>query len=122
MRQETFDCLLFVVYSRIGKEQFDRLIALQHADVMAHSRLGMEEKLETLDMVNQCYKEVLNEKPSFSVKDLEINGDDVMTIMGIPAGKDVGYWLNDMLNKVMDGELNNNRDDLIQYLMNGRNG
>ena len=39
-----------------------------------------------------------------------------MTIMGILAGKDVGYWLNDMLNKVMDGELNNNRDDLIQYL------
>lgn len=106
--------------NRIGKEQFERLIDMQRADVMAHSQLSMEEKLETLDMIEQCYKEVLNEKPSFSVKDLEVNGDDVMTIMDIPAGKDVGYWLNDVLNKVLDGELNNNREDLIHYLQRKR--
>ena len=37
-------------------------------------------------------------------------------VMMLKEGKDVGYWLNEILKRVIDGELNNNRDDLIYWM------
>ena len=50
------------------------------------------------------------------MKDLVINGNDVKKTMMIKEGKDIGYWLNVILNKVIDGELNNTKEDLIYYM------
>lgn len=60
--------------------------------------------------------EVLQEDECFSLKDLAVNGNDVKKVMMLKEGKDVGYWLNKILKRVIDGELNNNRDDLIYWM------
>ena len=44
------------------------------------------------------------------------NGKDVMDTMLIKSGKDVGYWLNEILTRVIDGRLKNDREDLIYWM------
>lgn len=103
--------------NKIGVEQFKRLLVLRRADIMGQSELNRDERLQKLDAVKVCLEEVLKEKPAFSVKDLEIDGKDIMNLMRINEGKDVGYWLGKIMNLVIDGELNNERHDLIIFLM-----
>ena len=103
--------------NKIGVDQFKRLLVLRRADIMGQSELNRDERLQKLDDVKVCLEEVLKEKPAFSVKDLEIDGKDIMDLMRINEGKDVGYWLGKIMNLVIDGELNNERHDLIIFLM-----
>ena len=84
---------------------------------MGQSELNRDERLQKMDAVKVCLEEVLAEKPAFSIRDLEIDGKDVINLMHINEGKDVGYWLSEIMNLVIDGELNNERHDLIIFLM-----
>ena len=103
--------------NKIGVDQFKRLLTLRRADIMGQSKYYREERIQKLDAVKDCLEEVLKEKPAFSIKDLEIDGEDVMNLMRINEGKDVGYWLSRIMNLVIDGKLNNERHDLIIFLM-----
>ena len=104
--------------NKIGVNQFKRLLVLRRADIMGQSELNRYERLKKLDAVSKCLEEVLVEKPAFSIKDLEIDGKDVMNLMHVNEGKEVGYWLNQIMDLVINGELNNDRHDLIIFLMN----
>ena len=44
------------------------------------------------------------------------NGKDVMDTMLIESGKEVGYWLNEILTRVIDGRLKNDRENLIYWM------
>ena len=52
----------------------------------------------------------------FSLKDLAVNGNDVKKVMNQKEGKSVGYWLNEILKRIIDGELKNDRDELICWM------
>ena len=67
-------------------------------------------------LIEDIFEEILQERECFSLKDLAVNGNDVKKTMNLKEGKDVGYWLNEILKKVIDGELKNNRDDLIYWM------
>ena len=103
--------------NKIGVDQFKRLLVLRRADIMGQSELNRDERLQKLDAVKVCLEEVLKEKPAFSVKDLEIDGKDVMKYMLMDECPEVGYWLKHILNMVIDGRLQNNREDLIYYMI-----
>ena len=103
--------------NKIGVDQFKRLLVLRRADIMGQSELSRDERLQKLDAVKTCLEEVLKEKPAFSVKDLEIDGKDVMKCMLMDECPEVGYWLKHILKQVIDGHLQNNREDLIYYMI-----
>ena len=42
--------------------------------------------------------------------------------MKLKEGKDIGYWLNEILKRVIDGELKNNKDDLVYWMTGVRDG
>lgn len=108
--------------NKIGVDQFKRLLVLRRADIMGQSELSRDERLQKLDAVKTCLEEVLKEKPAFSVKDLEIDGKDVMKYMLMAECPEVGYWLKHILKQVIDGHLQNNRDDLIYYMIGVTDG
>ena len=108
--------------NKMGVDQFKRLLVLRRADIMGQSELNRDERLQKLDSVNKCLEEVLAEKPAFSVKDLEIDGKDVMKYMLMDECPEVGYWLKHILNMVIDGQLQNNREDLIYYMIGVTDG
>jgi len=56
-----------------------------------------------------------------SIQELEINGHDVMEILKIDEGTHLGEILNILLESVYKGEINNNRNELINKLKNLKN-
>ena len=108
--------------NKMGVDQFKRLLVLRRADIMGQSELKRNERLQKLDAVNECLEEVLSEKPAFSIRDLEIDGKDVMKYMLMDECPEVGYWLKHILKQVIDGHLQNNREDLIYYMIGVTDG
>ena len=54
----------------------------------------------------------------FDIKDLVVNGDDVIENCGIRESPDVGIILETVFNIVLDKPFLNNRDDLLHMVMN----
>lgn len=108
--------------NKIGVDQFKRLLVLRRADIMGQSELNRDERLQKLDAVKVCLEEVLAEKPAFSIRDLEIDGKDVMKYMLMDECPEVGCWLKHILKQVIDGHLQNNREDLIYYMIGVTDG
>ena len=102
--------------NKIGVEQFKRLLEVRKADIKSQNPAFSKERLNKVDNIEKLLEEVLQEKECFSLRDLAVNGKDVMKAFYLKEGKDIGCWLNEILNRVIDGELNNNRDDLIYWM------
>ena len=57
-------------------------------------------------------EEQLAEQPVFGIRDLAINGRDLLEL-GFPQGPELGRELNRLLEAVVDGELENTREALL---------
>lgn len=102
--------------NKIGEIQFRRLLEVRKADIKAQNPVYEEKRIEKVNNIEKLLEEVLQEKECFSLKDLAVNGNDVKKVMQLQEGKDIGYWLKEILNRVIDGKLNNNKDDLIEWM------
>lgn len=103
------------IMSQIGKDQIFDLIEIKRCDNSAQNRkyyLGDEFYKETLDLIN----EILTENECFSVKDLKINGNDLIAL-GY-AGKEIGEKLELCLDAVIDGKVKNYKENLIEFINN----
>lgn len=95
---------------------FFDLIKLKRADNsakgdLAKFRLGEAERLYEIG------QKVIKENQCFSLRQLDIKGDDLITL-GIPKGKKLGDTLNTLLDAVIDGKVENKKDKLIEYTKN----
>ena len=102
--------------NKIGEKQFRRLLKVRKADIKGQKPDYEKSRIEKVNNIEDIFEEILQERECFSLKDLAVNGNDVKKTMNLKEGKDVGYWLNEILKKVIDGELKNNRDDLIYWM------
>ncbi|MEG0546255.1 MAG: CCA tRNA nucleotidyltransferase [Oscillospiraceae bacterium] len=99
--------------SEIGISNYKALIKIKRADVSAkaepHSIDGklslMEEFLAEIQMNKECYL----------LKDLAINGDDVLNI-GINSGEEIREKLLFALNAVIEGKCKNEKSELLKIL------
>lgn len=67
-----------------------------------------------LDLFKKRLIEV--QKQPFSIKDLKINGNDVMKILKIKPGPKVGEILQKLFDEVAEGKIKNEREALISQL------
>lgn len=108
--------------NKIGEKQFRRLLEVRRADIKGQKPDYEKSRIEKVDNIEKILEEILAEKSCFSLKDLTVNGNDVKEVMKLKEGKDIGYWLNEILKRVIDGELENNRDDLVYWMTDVRDG
>lgn len=108
--------------NKIGEKQFRRLLEVRRADIKGQKTDYEKSRIEKVDNIEKILEEILAEKSCFSLKDLTVNGNDVKEVMKLKEGKDIGYWLNEILKRVIDGELENNRDDLVYWMTGVRDG
>lgn len=91
--------------NKIGEELFFKLLDLQYADCSAQTNLA-KTKLELLPQIKTMAQEILIEKEPFGIKDLAINGNDMLQL-GYKPNKELGNALSTILELVIDNpELN----------------
>lgn len=102
--------------NKIGEEQFVRLLNIRTADIQAHAKGTQASRIERCATLGVILDEIIQDNQCFKMKDLQICGHDVMSLLDIPEGKEVGVVLNKVLEKVITGELPNDRVALVRYL------
>ncbi len=99
---------------RVGLERLDDLFALRKADRLA---TGIrKERSISLEKLKERIEKILEQENAFSVKDLKVNGYDVMKIKNIPPSPLVGKILNYLLEKCLDDPSLNTRENLIKLI------
>ena len=99
----------------IGCELFEDLIVVMRADILAENNLCKEEKIRDINNIEKIYNEIIREKECFSLKDLDINGKELISI-GVKKGREVGIMLNYLLTNVMKNNNLNSKDNLIKIV------
>lgn len=97
---------------RVGKENFENLLAVKRADCLAQSMYHRQEKLDYIDAMEQEYRAILAADDCLSIKDLQINGKDLID-MGVPQGQKIGEILKAIFDEVVDDPSLNQRDYLL---------
>ena len=98
--------------NKLGEAQFKRLLDIRFCDIMAHNPYYAKERLWETFRAEEILNEVLAEEKCFSMKDLAINGKDIMNL-GVKEGPDVGKWLNYALDEVINDRLENDKEDIL---------
>lgn len=98
--------------SKLGKELFFSLIDVKRADNSAKQEFVLAE-LEQLSETEKTARRILEEESCLKLSQLAVNGNDIMAF-GV-SGKAVGELLSELLELVIDGELENDKDSLMDY-------
>ncbi len=99
--------------NKIGEKQFRRLLELKKADNKAQNLERSSNRIKELEEIELLIDEVIKESECFSLKDLAVNGKDLINI-GYKPGKELGNMLNELLQLVIDGECPNEKENLLQ--------
>lgn len=95
-------------------ELFNLLLELKASDRADHINLN-EKYPENLDEVRKIKQSILESQSAFSLSQLDIDGDDIMSL-GF-KGPDVGRILNRLLDAVIDEDIVNKKDNLINLVI-----
>ena len=105
--------------SRLGWETLDGLLRLQEAD-MGSKGTGNLSEMEQFVEIRQLLEELRGEDACLTLKDLKINGNDLMAL-GF-QGKAIGQCLQELLSLVLDEKLPNTREELLEYAKTQQKG
>ena len=101
--------------SAIGRERFPLLMEVNLADNLAKTEFAKETHLPALDAVREAYEEIVEADDCLTLKELELNGKDLMA-MGIAPGKEIGRILGVCLEWVLDEPERNKKELLTEYV------
>lgn len=99
--------------NRHGPDAVRELIELHRADTLGQSAL-CRPRLDELEKVRELVEELLREDACFSLKDLAINGRDMIALG--KQGPEIGQALRECLNAVLDEQVPNDHQALLQLL------
>jgi len=101
--------------NRLGPETFFQLLEVKRADSMGQAHEKVQDRLTELDTLRAKANEIVAQGQCFTLKDMAVNGRDVIAAGTVP-GPEVGRVLNKLLEKVLNGELPNEREVLLKLL------
>ena len=101
---------------KVGREYIEDLFELRLADWFGNGRnRGYPAYLNRL---RKRIRTEIEKADAFDVKDLAITGYDVMELLELPPGPDVGDALDYLLQQVLDDPSLNDRNTLVDILKN----
>lgn len=74
-----------------------------------------ENEHDELKKVEEIMNEIIKTNQCYSLKTLAISGQDLLNA-GVPKGKNIGRILNLVLNEVMEGKLDNEKNGLLNFI------
>ena len=100
--------------SRLTPEVFFDLLTIKRADNLAQSP-NYRDRLETYDAIEAMAQDILEKNECISVSSLAVNGNDLISI-GMKRGKAIGEMLTHLLEQVIRGKLENDKEKLLAYV------
>ena len=85
---------------------------LKRADAKGQNPQTIPPKLEYIDELEKMFHELTSDGNEFNIRSLKLTGSDLIDL-GIGEGKEIGYYLNEMLEMVIEGKISNDRNALI---------
>jgi tRNA nucleotidyltransferase (CCA-adding enzyme) len=95
---------------RVGREALDDLFLLREAD---NAGSGVPRTAHGLDELRSRVKAQLDAQVALDLRNLAVNGDDLMTELGLPAGPRLGRVLDGLLERVVADPAANDRATLL---------
>ena len=111
---------------KFGEEFIRQWYVLKGADLLDHScppgkEARMLDTKSRYEVFLPSLNKVLKENSAFQIKDLAINGTDLMTELGIKPGPEIGILLKKALDAVLNEEVLNQKEELLQMISEKRN-
>lgn len=103
--------------TKYGESIMKDLMKVKRADIKAQNPSIEYSRLQKLDEYEKALNEVLESQEPFTIKDLAIDGKDVMRVLNLKEGKLVGKALRYLLNYVLDHPEDNNKETLTTILL-----
>jgi len=100
--------------NKLGEELFFNLLDLKIADIKAHSEES-QYQLPFVDTMRNMANNILEEEECFTLKDLAINGNDLIDL-GMKPDRMFSIILNNLLDMVINEELENTREILLGFI------
>ncbi|MEW6724250.1 MAG: CCA tRNA nucleotidyltransferase [Bacillota bacterium] len=97
---------------RVGLENMDTLLRLREADRRASGKKPGPVSRGTLELLRRIDR-ILKEDAAFGLKDLAVNGNDIMEATGLKPGPMVGRLLSQLLEAVLEDPKVNQKETLI---------
>lgn len=99
--------------SKLGYDLMKKLMVVKRSDMLSQNVELTYSELQELDDIDELMNEIVLNAEPFSVKDLKVNGYDLMAL-GI-KGKEIGDTLDELIRLVIDEKIDNNKSDLLKY-------
>jgi len=99
--------------ARVGKENIDCLLALREADGLSRGDGGV---IEQNKVIRGRIARIVESDAAFKIKDLAVTGLDVMQVLGIEEGPEVGVILQRLFDRVLEDPERNSREVLISLI------
>jgi tRNA nucleotidyltransferase (CCA-adding enzyme) len=97
---------------KVGLENIPALFALRKADNIGSG--ARSPRMYALEALWERVQEEIRAASAFSLRDLAIDGNDIMKELGIPPGPEVGTILNELFERVTDDPKLNTREELLK--------
>ena len=98
---------------KVGIENLDKIFDHFYAD-MSSKKPPVDYSL--IDSLKSKVGEIIDKNENIEKQDLEINGNDMLALK-IPQ-KQISKIKNEIYEKVLDGDLENNKKNIVNYIMN----
>jgi tRNA nucleotidyltransferase (CCA-adding enzyme) len=116
-RPEWTDAAVRRFVRHVGAEHVADLFDLRIADNLGNGlKTGFPHYLGEL---HERVAEVLRKQEALTIRDLSVDGHDVMRELGLPAGPRVGRVLERLLEEVLEDPSRNDRERLLDRLRSG---
>lgn len=97
--------------NRLGPEILEEILEIKLADNFATGNMSPELENKFVE-IREMIDDIIAREQCFSIKDLAVDGNDVMAA-GVAEGPEVGSTLNELLEAVIEGEVENEREALL---------
>lgn len=97
----------------IGSDIMELLFEVKRADTLAQNPSTHEEKFKQLEIAKELYNTIINNNECVSLKQLDINGKDLIDL-GYKPGVKVGETLDKLLSIVIEDPSKNKKEILIK--------
>ena len=98
--------------SRHGLERMERLLEFQACDLGGKGTDAPDESLRELQALLELLRTLAKQEGALTLKTLAVSGRDLMGL-GMAPGPELGRTLNALLERVLSGELPNEREALL---------